>query len=46
MCVSYFVRYNDKGFWNGLAQTVMEQDWSWNEPALTYMALYHAAKER
>jgi glycogen synthase len=39
-------RGNDEHFWNNLAKTVMEQDWSWNEPALTYMALYYAAMDR
>lgn len=23
----------------------MEQDWSWNRPALDYMELYHAARK-
>ena len=38
--------YNDKAFWNSLVSRVMDQDWSWSEPALTYLALYYAAKER
>ena len=32
--------------WEDLVVRVMAQDWSWNEPAMEYMDLYYAAKER
>jgi starch synthase len=35
--------YSDRPAWNALAATVMNQDWSWDGPALDYMALYGAA---
>ncbi|KAJ4976662.1 hypothetical protein NE237_001768 [Protea cynaroides] len=35
--------YDDRDRFNTLCKTVMEQDWSWNRPALDYMELYHAA---
>ncbi|KAK9268063.1 hypothetical protein L1049_010502 [Liquidambar formosana] len=35
--------YNGRDWFNSLCKRVMEQDWSWNRPALDYMELYHAA---
>ncbi|XP_024018639.1 starch synthase 3, chloroplastic/amyloplastic [Morus notabilis] len=35
--------YESRDWFNLLCKTVMEQDWSWNRPALDYMELYHAA---
>ncbi|KDP20743.1 hypothetical protein JCGZ_21214 [Jatropha curcas] len=35
--------YDGREWFNSLCKTVMEQDWSWNKPALDYMELYHAA---
>ncbi|XP_056159768.1 starch synthase 3, chloroplastic/amyloplastic isoform X2 [Syzygium oleosum] len=35
--------YDGRDWFNSLCKTVMEQDWSWNRPALDYMELYHAA---
>ncbi|XP_021766873.1 starch synthase 3, chloroplastic/amyloplastic-like [Chenopodium quinoa] len=35
--------YDAKEWFNTLRKRVMEQDWSWNRPALEYMELYHAA---
>jgi starch synthase len=35
--------YNDRGWWNGLAGRVMQQDWSWNSPGLDYIELYYRA---
>ncbi|XP_057416029.1 starch synthase 3, chloroplastic/amyloplastic-like [Lotus japonicus] len=32
-----------RDWFNTLRKTVMEQDWSWNRPALDYLELYHAA---
>ncbi|XP_057513562.1 soluble starch synthase 3, chloroplastic/amyloplastic-like [Actinidia eriantha] len=35
--------YNGRDWFNSLCKRVMDQDWSWNRPALEYMELYHAA---
>ncbi|KAF4372544.1 hypothetical protein F8388_027217 [Cannabis sativa] len=37
--------YDKREWFNSLCKTVMEQDWSWNRPALDYMELYHAARK-
>lgn len=37
--------YDSRGFFDSLCKRVMEQDWSWNRPALDYMELYHAARK-
>ncbi|KAI6704051.1 hypothetical protein NL676_013187 [Syzygium grande] len=37
--------YDGRDWFNSLCKTVMEQDWSWNRPALDYMELYHAARK-
>ncbi|KAL1099746.1 hypothetical protein V6Z11_D05G181900 [Gossypium hirsutum] len=37
--------YDGRDWFNSLCKRVMEQDWSWNRPALDYMELYHAAKK-
>ncbi|KAG1673855.1 hypothetical protein FOA52_012880 [Chlamydomonas sp. UWO 241] len=37
--------YNDKEWFHGLQKRIMEQDWSWNRPALNYIELYHNAKK-
>ncbi|KAK8594432.1 hypothetical protein V6N13_015354 [Hibiscus sabdariffa] len=37
--------YNGRDRFNSLCKRVMEQDWSWNRPALDYIELYHAAKK-
>ncbi|KAJ4981622.1 hypothetical protein NE237_032459 [Protea cynaroides] len=37
--------YDGRDWFNSLCKTVMEQDWSWNRPALEYMELYHAARK-
>ncbi|KAA3478785.1 Soluble starch synthase 3, chloroplastic/amyloplastic [Gossypium australe] len=34
-----------RDWFNSLCKTVMEQDWSWNRPALEYIELYHATKK-
>ncbi|XP_068504356.1 starch synthase 3, chloroplastic/amyloplastic-like [Phaseolus vulgaris] len=36
--------YDDRDWFNTLCKTVMEQDWSWNRPALHYLELYHVAR--
>ena len=37
----------DKREWfHSLCKRVMEQDWSWNRPALDYMELYHSARNK
>lgn len=35
--------YTDREWWQRLSRKVMEQDWSWNVPALDYIELYHKA---
>ncbi|XP_031486594.1 starch synthase 3, chloroplastic/amyloplastic [Nymphaea colorata] len=37
--------YDARSWFNSLCKQVMEQDWSWNRPALDYMELYHAARK-
>ncbi|MBA0569484.1 hypothetical protein Golob_003207 [Gossypium lobatum] len=37
--------YGARDWFNSLCKTVMEQDWSWNRPALEYIELYHATKK-
>eukprot|EP00897_Mesotaenium_endlicherianum_P010422 jgi/Mesen1/9408/ME000614S08673 len=35
--------YNNMEGWRALQGRVMEQDWSWNKPALDYLELYYGA---
>ncbi|KAM1005164.1 hypothetical protein TB1_005253 [Malus domestica] len=37
--------FDGRDWFNSLCKTVMEQDWSWNKPALDYMELYRAARK-
>lgn len=37
--------YDGKEWLHTLRKQVMEQDWSWNRPALEYLELYHAARK-
>ncbi|OMO76835.1 Glycosyl transferase, family 1 [Corchorus capsularis] len=37
--------YDGREWFYSLCKRVMEQDWSWNRPALDYLELYHAAKK-
>lgn len=37
--------YDGRDWFNMLCKRVMEQDWSWNRPALDYMELYRAARK-
>ncbi|XP_071742541.1 starch synthase 3, chloroplastic/amyloplastic-like [Rutidosis leptorrhynchoides] len=37
--------YESRDWFNSLCKLVMEQDWSWNRPALDYLELYHAARK-
>ncbi|KAL6652003.1 hypothetical protein ACP70R_010928 [Stipagrostis hirtigluma subsp. patula] len=37
--------YDAREWFNSLCKRVMEQDWSWNRPALDYMELYHSARK-
>lgn len=37
--------YDGREWFNSLCKTVMEQDWSWNRPALEYIELYHSARK-
>ncbi|KAK9057956.1 hypothetical protein SSX86_022795 [Deinandra increscens subsp. villosa] len=38
--------YESRDWFNSLCKVVMEQDWSWNRPALDYLELYHAARKQ
>ncbi|KAK9832645.1 hypothetical protein WJX81_006656 [Elliptochloris bilobata] len=38
--------YNDRTAWTALVRRIMEQDWSWSEPALDYIELYYRALKR
>ncbi len=35
--------YNDRAWFRGLQRRIMEQDWSWNRPAIDYIELYFSA---
>ncbi|XP_059624216.1 starch synthase 3, chloroplastic/amyloplastic [Cornus florida] len=35
--------YDGRDWFNSICKRVMDQDWSWNRPALEYLELYHAA---
>ncbi|KXZ44911.1 hypothetical protein GPECTOR_61g864 [Gonium pectorale] len=35
--------YNDRAWFHSLQRRVMEQDWSWNRPAIDYIELYFSA---
>ncbi|KAL3627483.1 Soluble starch synthase 3, chloroplastic/amyloplastic [Castilleja foliolosa] len=37
--------YERREWFNSLCKCVMEQDWSWNRPALDYLELYYAARK-
>ncbi|XP_057811266.1 LOW QUALITY PROTEIN: starch synthase 3, chloroplastic/amyloplastic [Salvia miltiorrhiza] len=37
--------YEKREWFNALCKCVMEQDWSWNRPALDYLELYNAARK-
>ncbi|KAF7811169.1 starch synthase 3, chloroplastic/amyloplastic [Senna tora] len=37
--------YEGRDWFDSLCKTVMEQDWSWNRPALDYLELYHSARK-
>ncbi|KAK3188383.1 hypothetical protein Dsin_027944 [Dipteronia sinensis] len=37
--------YDTRDWFDSLRKRVMEQDWSWNRPALDYMELYHATRK-
>ncbi|KAG0482792.1 hypothetical protein HPP92_010876 [Vanilla planifolia] len=37
--------YKSREWLNQLCKRVMEQDWSWNRPALDYIELYYAARK-
>ncbi|KAK6123928.1 hypothetical protein DH2020_042325 [Rehmannia glutinosa] len=37
--------YDGREWFYSLCKRVMEQDWSWNRPALDYLELYHAARK-
>jgi len=35
--------YEGRDWWNSIVKRNMEQDWTWNRPALDYIELYYAA---
>ena len=35
--------YNEQQLWQKLVRRVMDQDWSWANPALDYIELYYKA---
>lgn len=37
--------YDGRDWFNSMCKKVMEQDWSWNKPALDYLELYHSARK-
>ncbi|KAJ4828577.1 Soluble starch synthase 3, chloroplastic/amyloplastic [Turnera subulata] len=37
--------YDSRDWFDSLCGRVMEQDWSWNKPALDYLELYHAVRK-
>ncbi|WOL17782.1 starch synthase 3, chloroplastic/amyloplastic [Canna indica] len=37
--------FDAREWFNSLCKRVMEQDWSWNRPALDYIELYHSARK-
>lgn len=37
--------YDARDWFNGLCKQVMDQDWSWNRPALDYLELYYGARK-
>ncbi|PKA53519.1 Soluble starch synthase 3, chloroplastic/amyloplastic [Apostasia shenzhenica] len=37
--------YDGREWFNLLCKRVMQQDWSWNKPALDYIEVYHAARK-
>lgn len=37
--------YDGRDWFNSLCKKVMDQDWSWNRPALDYLELYYAARK-
>ena len=37
------VWYTDKEQWTAVTKTIMQQDWSWAEPAFDYIEIYHKA---
>jgi glycogen synthase len=45
ICRAISAWYDGREWFNTLCKTVMEQDWSWNRPALDYLELYHAARK-
>ena len=44
-CRALEVWYTDKDFWQTLTTRIMQQDWSWAEPAFDYVEIYYKASE-
>lgn len=45
-CRALTAWFSDREGWGQLVHRVMEQDWSWSEPALDYIELYYKALKR
>ena len=43
MCRALSSWYNEQQLWRKLVRRVMDQDWSWANPALDYIELYYKA---
>ena len=43
MCRALTAWYTQREEWARLVHTVMQQDWSWADPALDYIDLYYQA---
>ncbi len=43
MCRALEMWYTDNEQWRMLTQRVMQQDWSWAEPAFDYVEIYYKA---
>ena len=42
-CRALAMWFTDKAAWAALSTRIMEQDWSWDTPALDYIDLYFRA---
>ncbi len=45
-CRALTAWFSNREGWEQLVHRVMEQDWSWSEPALDYIELYYKALKR
>lgn len=45
LCRALEVWYTDKKQWTAVSKRVMQQDWSWADPALDYIEIYYRARK-